>query len=201
MESLKRLEEVCEPDVRQKNLVNLDKEAGVIKPISLEDYHRMANSIRLHNGVPEEVRDQFETARNLIVYSWFYYPFNVTSQLQAIACVEFALKLKAGCRVVLKGRPPGLKKLLKKAVDEGWVTDNGFTKAREVKPPVSGKAMFRTMSGQVVATYCETMIENLPEMRNYLMHGENLLHSRGSEWVQECAEIINQLFAGPEEST
>jgi hypothetical protein len=194
MEELKRLEEIYEPDERQKIFVSLDREKGVIKEMLLEDYHRMADSIKLHSGVPEVVRDQFETARNLIVYSWFYYPFNVTAQLQAITCVELALKIKANCRFVSKGRPPGLKELLKKAVNERWITDNGFAQVREIKIQDTSKIKFRKLNGEVVSSYCETVIEALPEIRNYLMHGERLLHSQGADWVDKCAEIINQLF-------
>ena len=54
--------------------------------------------------------------------------------------------------------------------------------------------MFRKLNGEVVPSYCETVIEDLPEIRNYLMHGERLLHGHGADWVYKCAEIINQLF-------
>ncbi len=175
-------------------MVNIDKKTGEITKITLEDYHRMADSIKLHSGVPKDVRSQFETARNLIVYSWFYYPFNVTAQLQAITCVELSLKIKDDCRFVLKGRPQGLKELLKKAVKESWITDNGFTDVREIKNPNTSKVMFRKLNGEIVPSYCETVVEDLPQIRNYLMHGENFLHGRGVDWVDKCAEIINQLF-------
>lgn len=194
MEELKRLEEIYEPDERQKNLCNLNKETGEIRKMVLEDYHHMAEGIMLHSGVPEVVRDQFETARNLIVYSWFYYPFNVTAQLQAITCVELALKIKANCGFVSKGRPLGLKELLIKAVSEGWITDKGFAQVREIKIQDTSKIKFRKLNGEVVSSYCETVIEGLPQIRNYLMHGERLLHSQGADWVDKCAEIINQLF-------
>jgi len=82
MESLKKLEEICQPDVRQKKFVRLEA-SGTFRHNTLEDFHRAADGIRLHDGVPENIRSLFETARNLIVYSWFYYPFKVTVEVTA----------------------------------------------------------------------------------------------------------------------
>lgn len=201
MEKLKHLDDVCQPDVRQKSLVILDKEANQLRFVELKDYYQAASRIHLHEGVPEDVRNHFATAQNLLVYSWFYYPFNVSAQLQALASVEFALKIKAGLRITLNGRPPGLKKLLAKAVKENWISDDNFSEIREMKTQSSGKLSFRTIEGELVESYCEMLMENLPELRNMLAHGESILHGQGATWVWICAELINQLFAQAEAST
>jgi hypothetical protein len=93
MEHLKKLQEVCKMDVRQGFFTAMDpKHPGIFRKRALEDFHRAAESIQLHSGVPEPVRDHFQTARNLIIYAWFYYPFNITAQLTAYTSVEFALR-------------------------------------------------------------------------------------------------------------
>src|SRR6266446_1007194 len=99
MESLKKLDEICQPDVRQNAFSVLDsKYPGIFRKRTVEDFHRAAESIELHDGVPEEIRNHFQTARNLIIYSWFYYPFNITAELCAYTSVEYALRLRIGDR-------------------------------------------------------------------------------------------------------
>lgn len=194
MEELKPIDDICKPDIRQKYQVILDKEEGQARYIELRDYHKAASRIHLHSGVPEEVRNHFATAQNLLVYSWFYYPFNVSAQLQALASVEFALKIKAGLRFTPNGRPPGLKQLLEKAVKENWISDDNFSEIREMKAQASGKLSFTTIEGKLVETYTETLKECLPKLRNMLAHGDSVLHGQGATWVWICAELINQLF-------
>src|SRR5438046_2846328 len=97
MESLKKFEEVCQPDIRQGYFATCDpSNPSGFRPLTLKDFYDDAETIQLHEGVPEQVRDNFQTARNLIIYSWFYYPLNVTAQLCAYTSAEFALRIKAG---------------------------------------------------------------------------------------------------------
>src|SRR6266849_1187329 len=118
MESLKTLVEICQKDPRQDFFTALDaNHPGFFRKRTLEDFHRAAESIRLHEGVPEEIRNHFQTARNLIIYSWFYYPFNVTAQLCAYTSAEFALRARS------KDRKTPFAVLLKKAVDDAWISD------------------------------------------------------------------------------
>ncbi len=50
----------------------------------------------LNESVPDDVRCHFETARNLALYSWFVYSFNVVGAMHAFSSLEMALRLKAG---------------------------------------------------------------------------------------------------------
>lgn len=95
MEKLKNLEDVMAADERMQHLVVFDDTSGEFRPIALRDLHSVADATALHDGVPEDIQSHFETARNLFVYSWFFYPFNVAAQLQAFSSAEFALKTKA----------------------------------------------------------------------------------------------------------
>ena len=74
MERLKSLKEILEPDARQKHLVTRTPSGGT-RPLTLEDFYNRAKEIELHDGVPENIRNHFQTARHLLIYSWLYYPF------------------------------------------------------------------------------------------------------------------------------
>src|SRR6267154_835970 len=96
MESLKQFTEICEKDPRHGFFCIINLADGTTRNWTLEDFHKRAEKISLHDGVPEKIRNHFETARNLLIYSWFYYPFNVTAQLCGYTSVEYALKTKIG---------------------------------------------------------------------------------------------------------
>lgn len=197
MESLKQLFQVSEPDVRQKFFVALDLTDGTTRPFTLEDLHRRAASIELHAGVPETIRSHFETSRNLIVYSWFFYPFNMTAELAAYTTVEFALRTK------FNDRKTPFKHLLQRAVDGGLIKDLGFSvpvrKAEAIRERNEGlPPEFQIPEPTLLREYSDTLIRSIPYLRNQLAHGSTMLHHHGASTVHTCAELINQLFPNPD---
>jgi hypothetical protein len=199
MESLKKLDQICQPDVRQSFFARLDlNNPNGYRSLVLEDFYNAAESVHLHEGVPEEIRNHFQTARNLIIYSWFYYPFNVTAELCAYTSAEFALRIKSGHKT---GRS-SFRKLLEKAVAENWIRDEGFSHVKrkhenfqsfnESLPPE-----FQRPQSQLAQDYCKAMIGVLPRLRNTLAHGSTMLHQGGATTVRICADLINQLFEKP----
>jgi hypothetical protein len=96
MEQLKALEEVCQPDVRYRNRVDLDLTTGAVSETTIQTLYSLIERIRLNKKVPEEVLNHFEIARNLALYSWFVYPFNVVAAMYAYSTLEMALKQKVG---------------------------------------------------------------------------------------------------------
>ena len=96
MEKLKPREEVLLPDVRYLNRVNLDHSTGVVSEMTIDTIYEDLEQIQLSRSVPESVRSHFEIARNLAVYSWFVYSFNVVAAMQAFASLEMAVKEKTG---------------------------------------------------------------------------------------------------------
>lgn len=95
MEKLKPLDEVCQPDVKYRNRVDLDHSTGIITDTTVESIYRRIEPIQLNENVPEDVRSHFEIARNLALYSWFVYSF-VVAAMQAYSSLEMALKRKTG---------------------------------------------------------------------------------------------------------
>lgn len=197
MESLKKYEEISQKDPRQDFFCIINLADGTTRKRTLEDFYNRAEKIRLHDGVREEIRSHFETARNLI-YSWFYYPFNVTAELCAYTSVEYALKIK-------NGNSPSkvsFKNLLQKAVDQKWICDEGFlhVKRRRENMRAYLKSLppeFRAPQSPMLDEYCRNLTKSLPFLRNELAHGSSMLHEHGAMTVQICADLINQLFPKP----
>ena len=96
MEFLKSLSEVCEPDIRYRGRGDLDKTTGTISETTIESLYSLIQPITLVSTVPDEIRSHFETAKNLALYSWFVYSFNVVAALHAFASLEMALRTKSG---------------------------------------------------------------------------------------------------------
>jgi hypothetical protein len=172
MESLKSSVEVCEPDPRNLYFAVIDGE-GIARRMALEDIYKHVSSITLHEGVPEDIRSHFAQAQNLALYSWFYYPFNVTAQLMGFVSVEFALKRKSGSKA-------NLRSLIDKAIAEGWIRDDGFAIAKLRENPEG--------------SYVEVLSDVIPHLRNSLAHGSTMLHNNALSSLRICAEFINQLF-------
>jgi len=96
MEQFKSLTEVCEPDVRYRGRVDRDKTTGAISETTIESIYSLIEPIALRSTVPEEVRGHFETAKNLALYSWFVYSFNVVAAMHAFSSLEMALRIESG---------------------------------------------------------------------------------------------------------
>jgi hypothetical protein len=94
MQPLKRLADICRPDERYLNRVDIDHSTGAVTPTIIESIYTLVEEIELGAGVPDEVRSHFEVARNLAVYSWFVYSFNVVAGMQAFASLEMAVRKK-----------------------------------------------------------------------------------------------------------
>lgn len=188
MEVLKQLEEVLEPDGRQKLFAVIDHSSGEYRPLMLQDIYRSVASIKLHNGVPEEIRSHFATAQNLLVYSWFFYPFNVTAQFLAFATVELALKIRLKPK-----RKASFKSLVRSAIEQGLVNDQGFSHIQYLDLNDFPGEEIAVMPKQT-KSYVEILADSMPYLRNELAHGSPMLHPNGASSVRICAEFINQLF-------
>jgi hypothetical protein len=170
MEIFKRLSEVAEID--RKHLL-LGRINGAV--IQLDMLHARLDEIELHSGVPEEVRGQFNVAKNMALYTYFCYSLAPEVQLKTYTIIEYALRLKAN-----SDRKLMLRKLLKMAVREQWISDAGF---RHIKNPSRENH------------YCKSLIEVLPSLRNSSAHGSNMLVPDCIGHIEKCADFVNQLFS------
>jgi hypothetical protein len=89
---LKPLNEALLPDSRFQFLVI--ESDNFSRPFELADLHERLTLSKISLSVPETVRRQFETAKNLVLYSWFVFEFHTIGELHAYASLEFALRTR-----------------------------------------------------------------------------------------------------------
>jgi len=171
MEQLKTLDGLTNID--EKHLLLAKITGGII---DLSKLYEAVNSIELHDGVPEELHDQYNVARNMALYTYYFYALAPVVQLKTYILIEHALKMKNG-----KGTPP-FKELLRRAVEKGWISDKGF---RHLSPPSE------------TSEYCRRLIDVLPRLRNEAAHGSNTLTPDCVGHLEKCVDFINQLYESP----
>ncbi len=209
-------EDVCKPDSRN---------ALVYRPRTIEDQHRMVAEITLHQDVPEDVRIQFETTKNIYLYAWFVYRFYPVVDSHAYSCLELALRERFEKEMLAAGERkrefgPGLKRLLSYAVAKGHLKDEHFSlwqqrtekRAQQRAETEAINEMDRLGLDEIVIddskieineddrnhAYLATLLETMPWLRNHYAHGSKSLHNQSLGTVKLVAEIINQIYLNPE---
>lgn len=209
----------CKADPRSEAFSVL-AETG-FRPKTIADQHKAVADLTLHDGIPEGVRIQFETTKNLYLYSWFVYRFYPVAQHHAYTCLELALRECFEEELLAAGEPkrehgPGLKRLLTYAVEKGFLKNENFEVWRH-RTRVNAK--MRTMYEELEEMsrlgldqmeideskveikdvdrnhdYLTILLETIPYLRNHYAHGSKSLHNQVLGTVQVVAEIINQIF-------
>jgi len=222
LEKLRPAEHVCKPDPRNAMFAMIDRANGSARPMELADHHELISAYVLHAGVPQEIVLQFETARNVYLYAWFVYRFYPVADHQCLACLELALRerLKEEIRTgKIKDKRPALRLLLKYAVDNGLVRNEGFSvwqkrgelnsrarveaeKLREAAEKNLTEITWDETDIQVTAEdlqwdYVKTLPDLVPKLRNSYAHGSTTLHNWALGSFQIVSEIINQLWRAP----
>lgn len=174
MEDLKSFSTLLEQDERWANFVIRNRETNQIIPYSLENRFESVSEIQLNSNVPEDVRSQFNVAKMICIYAWLYYPLHQIAELKVFATLEMALRLR------YPSSKRALKKLLTVAVDDGVIIDEGFS---HIVPREDDKY-----------GYSKKLPELISSMRNDLAHGTVTLHPSSLFTINNCAEILNQLF-------
>jgi hypothetical protein len=174
MEEFKSYDSLLDPDERNSYWCIEDTSSGVTRSLSLEDVYNSISEISLDAVIPEDIKSQFNVAKNVAAYSWFCYPFHQVCEMKVYATVECALKQRLG-----KEWP--FPKLIKKAINWGLITDKGFSHIAEPEDEAS-------------VEYSKSLVEIMPELRNGLAHGGTTLHPGAVSTLKICADFINQLY-------
>lgn len=224
-EKLRPIEFVCEPDPRSTMFGRIDLNTGAGRPVELADHHGMIAALTLHAGVPEDIVHQFETARNLYLYAWFIYRFYPVAEHHSLACLELALRdrlkseIDAG-KIAFNGKKPTLKPLLKYAIEQKLVRNEGFEiwrdrgainsrarvemeKTREMMEKKLDEISWDESEIEVTSEdldwdYAAVLADTLPQLRNMHAHGSTNLHDLTLMSIRSVCEIINQLYRRPE---
>jgi hypothetical protein len=219
LERLRPAEDACEPDPRNTMFVRIDRINGTSRPMELGDHHELISAYVLHAGVPKEIVLQFETARNVYLYAWFVYRFYPVAEHQCLACLELALRERLKEEIgtgKIKGKRPALRLLLRYAVDNGLLRNEGFSawqnrgeirsrarvemeKMREAAEKNLTEIVWDESDIQITAEdldwdYVKMLPDLLPMLRNDYAHGSTDLHNWALRSFQIVSEIINQLW-------
>ncbi len=199
MEYFRGLEQITELDKRQSPWVVYDEALRDYRGKTLDDHYRVIANIELVEGVPELVANTFTTARHLLLYSWYVYPFIVVAELQAYASLEFALKWRIE-DVSGSGRW-GLRKCMRHAIAQGWFRDEGVRGGAHAR---AGYVDFLESVGLAdkeqkldesdPQAYVKLLAEIFPRDRNELAHGSPRLEPGGYVTLDLVARLINQLY-------
>lgn len=204
------LADVSEPDPRWRGLVRIDTHPP--RPATLTERHAALSELTLCDAVPDELTVQFDTARNLLLYSWHVYRFIPVAELQAYRTVEMALRLRFAIGPATESKrhkqkrkqPPKLSELLNRAVSEGLLRDEGFRQHRRIREWqqfYKEEMQAAGLDGDPIEvrtdlqTYVKALTDTIPTLRNDLAHGSCTLHAGGLLTVEICCDLINQLFS------
>jgi hypothetical protein len=190
METVKTQLTLHEPDIRRTMFVITNRTTGHQRPVAFTDIEARVNDIPIPPAAPDDVKDLLVTAKNLLLYSWYYYPFSMSASLQAAAALEQALRLRLNAT-----QRDTLGYLLRKAVKQGLLTTAGFprwTKWREAF------AQLHSIRGKPSkANLAKLLTETLPQIRNTLAHGNPFVDDSGFFDLDIVCEAIGQLYPTP----
>lgn len=169
MEEFKALEDILKIDEKH---VLLSQITHTI--IDLNRLHSELSKVTLNSSAPNEIKSQFNVARNMALYTYFFYALAPEVHMKTFSVIEHALRLRSG----LSGKPM-LRKLLGLAIENGWLSDKGF---RHIESPCPDNS------------YCKSLHSIIPDMRNNYAHGTDTLMPDFFLHITVCADLINQLF-------
>ncbi len=195
-DELKPFEEVLLADPRQA-VWSVMTPSGFRK-VTLEDHHKRVTHLVLSASVPAGIRESFDTARNLYVYSWFVYPFQTVAELQAYTVLEAALRL----RIQREENQSvyGLAACFDHAFKRRWLRDDGvryYQKLIERQKRVagcSGGAESIDSSAAPTDQWLRRVGSSFRQFRNDLAHGDFMLLGQTVRTLEICCDVINQIF-------
>jgi len=161
---LKPFKDILKGDPRNSYLII---EKG---PATLEWFYDEISKINLSDTVHKDIKVQFETAKNVFLYSWFANRLCMVALMQAFSALE--LVLRTACET--QGfKIKTLRNLLEKAQSEKWLD-------------------FEILDHSID---CQRYIEQFVAYRNRLSHGSHtfLPPEISLGRLSDCAKMINQI--------
>lgn len=217
---LKSLEDIYNPDPRNGIFARHFGAPGSSAQ-AIDMHYADVDAIKLAPSVPEVIRVQFETSKNLYLYAWFVYRFYNVAEHHALTCLELGLRERFPCPLPQKywkipGRKPTLHPLLRFAIDSGVLQNEGFRvwnarverRARERHLQERIMEMIEQNLDQIEVNheqavpndqdrdwnYLAELLNALPQIRNSYAHGSTMLHNQVLGTLELTSEILNQLF-------
>lgn len=176
-DQFKDFKQVLIPDERLLFWGDLEK--------NLKIFHSQINNIQLHIGVPVGIRVQFETAKNVLLYSFYAYRMSTVAKSYAYSVFERALTEKIISNSN-SNNVKGLKRKIQIALDNQWISKNDFFLVPNLEKPRNQETL-------------DFVYDYFTVRRNELQHEPKEL---GTLWdVTEdlviFANLINKLWIQP----
>lgn len=190
------------------------------KHFSIEYWHDCIAGIRISDRVPVSVRQIFENAKNIALYSYYSYRLHQAAEIIGYMALESSLKKKyeiVGARLQHR-RPKSFQDYIKIALAEGWVSDERMVSFRAVAESAVRERLTRDMirSGvvgkepvpspipseeEILAELrsmrvAEKALHGKRRIRNMYLHEGTGLSDTSAEVLTDLAELINQMFEG-----
>ncbi|WP_414434831.1 hypothetical protein [Alloalcanivorax venustensis] len=204
-DALKSIDRLHLPDPRNKHF-------------SIEYWHGCIAEIKISDRVPVSVRQIFENAKNIALYSYYSYRLHQAAEIIGYMALESSLKEKyelVGTRFRHR-RPKSFKDYIKIALVEGWVSDERMVSFRAVAESAVRERLTRDMihSGLVgkepvpsptpseeeilaelrAMRVAEKALHGKRRIRNMYLHEGTGLSDTSVEVLTDLAELINQIF-------
>lgn len=227
MEEFKSLEEVTTVDVRNTFFALRNRVTGETRPQELKDHHESVSRFNLNEAVPEKVQSHFNTAKNVLLYTWFVYGFFPVAELYALNALELSLKERIGedgleglkKKLKKSGKRMGLQAYIEHAAANKWIKNEDFSayhrapieRARMVYHARKTEEMHAKgldsieinydeieVPAENTTDYLKILIDTVHKIRNIHAHGETMLYP-AAVWMtfEICSDFINALFQEP----
>lgn len=192
---MKDVSQVSAPDPRMAVSSVLDRRSGQVWPMDLKTIHSGLATASLDPAVPADVREQFEIARNLALYSWFVYEFSAVAQMWSLLTLEMALRRRFNAPS--GSSAPSLTALLRRASEEGIFTDEDLRGSGLPAPLAREEQRELSKTGRLESplTGLERALDFLAWFRNELGHGNRLLGADVGPYIHTMARLCNRLFS------
>lgn len=173
MEEFKSINELTQIDEKHELMVDI---CGYLP--SLKRMHEYLSKEVLNDDVPDEIKNQFNVARNMAIYSYYFYSISAEVHLKTYILIEYALRIKINPEKKLT-----FKQLLGIAIGEKLISDKGF------------RCIDNSSENN---EWCKSLVELIPDLRNPMAHSPGLLVGDCLHHISVCADFINQLFPKPD---
>lgn len=220
MEEFKSFDEIAAVDVRNTYFVLRNSETGATRPQELRDHYDSVSRFNLSRSVPEKVRGRFNTAKNVLLYTWFVYDFYPVAELHALSALELALRERIGeenLKTLKKQwKQLGMHTFVEYAAKNKWIKNEDFsgyhrapierarldylirkTKEMEEKGLDSIEIDYDEIEVPTEngTDYISILMNTVHRIRNIHAHGETMLYP-ASVWAtfEICSDFINALF-------
>lgn len=156
--------------------------------------HELVASVPIDEAVPEAVQRLLMTAKNLIVYSCFHYPFNMVAAQTAFSAIELAIRLRSEADGHV-GKLRGLHDAIQRAIDEKWIADDATLNRPRLQQIVSPAGEVTYKEVPAVEPFVAILGRVFPKYRNDLAHGSSNMDNLGASMVLDVNRMINQIFS------